>query len=54
MTNKFWLPYYFYFGLALEQDEQLEPAREKFTKVIEFDSYSELANKARQQLEKIR
>ena len=54
MTNKFWLPYYFYFGLALEKDEQLEAAREKFAKVIELDSYSELANKARQQLEKMK
>jgi tetratricopeptide (TPR) repeat protein len=54
MTNKFWLPYYFYFGLALEKDGQLEPAREKFAKVIELDSNSELANKARQQLEKMK
>lgn len=54
MTNKFWLPYYFYFGLALEKDEQLEPAREKFAQVIELDSTADLANKARQQLEKIK
>ena len=54
MTNNFWLPYYFYFGLALEKDEQLQAAREKFAKVIELDSNAELANKARQQLEKIK
>ena len=50
MTNKFWLPYYFYFGLALEKDEQLQAAREKFAKVIELDSNSELAEKVRQHL----
>ena len=54
MTNKFWLPYYFYFGLVLEKDEQLQAAREKFLRVIEIDSNSELANKARQQLEKMK
>jgi len=54
MTNKFWLPYYFYSGLALEKDEQLETARKKFAKVIEIDSNAELAKKARQQLEKIK
>lgn len=54
MTNKFWLPYYFYFGLALEKDEQLQPARKKFAKVIELDSNCELANKARGQLEKMK
>jgi len=50
MTNKFWLPYYFYFGLALEKDGQLQAAREKFAKVIELDSNSELAEKVRQHL----
>ena len=54
MTNKFWLPYYFYFGLALEKNGQLEAAREKFIKVIEIDSSSEMAKKARQQLEKMK
>ncbi|MFX0139065.1 MAG: hypothetical protein ACFFDN_35820, partial [Candidatus Hodarchaeota archaeon] len=54
MTNKFWLPYYFYFGLALEKDEQLEAAREKFAKVIELDSNAEYGKKARQQLENMK
>ena len=54
MTNKFWLPYYFYFGLALEKDEQLQAAREKFAKVIELDSNADLANKVRQQLENMK
>jgi hypothetical protein len=54
MMNKFWLLYYFYFGLALENNEQMESAREKFIKVIEIDSSSELAENARQQLEQIK
>ncbi len=54
ITNKFWLPYYFYFGLALEKNEKLQAAREKFIRVIELDLNAELANKARQQLEKMK
>jgi tetratricopeptide (TPR) repeat protein len=54
MTNKFWLPYYYYFGRALVKDEQFEAAEVKFAKVIAIDSDSEYAKNARQQLEKMK
>jgi len=54
MTNKFWLPYYYYFGLALTKDEQFKEAEVKFAKVTAIDSDSEYAKSARQQLEKMK
>lgn len=54
MTNKFWLPYYYYFGLALMKDEQFEEAEVKFNKVLAIDSNSEYARNAKQQLEKMK
>ncbi|MFZ5518851.1 MAG: hypothetical protein ACOY90_19630 [Candidatus Zhuqueibacterota bacterium] len=54
MTKAFWLPYYFYYGLALTKDEQDQEARAKLAKVIELDPQSELATKARQKLDKIK
>lgn len=54
MPNKFWLPYYYYFGLALMKDEQFQEAKVKFNKVLEIDANSDYAQNARQQLEKIK
>jgi len=53
MSNQFWLPYNFYYGLALMKDGKKQDAKLKLAKVIELDARSDLATKARQLLEKI-
>jgi len=53
LTNKFWLPYYFYHGVALKKNNQRQAAREKFVKVIELDSKAKLAEEAGKYLEKM-
>ena len=54
MTNKFWLPYFYYYGLALMKEHQDKAARENFSKVIEIDPECGLAKHAQLQLEKIK
>lgn len=53
ITNQFWMPYYYYFGLALVKDEQFQAAAVKLNKVLEIDANSEYAKNARKQLEKL-
>lgn len=53
MTKKFWLPYYYNFGLALSMNAELEAAKEKFLKAIHIDPESDYAEYARRDLKKI-
>lgn len=53
MTKKFWLPYYYNFGLALSMNEEFEAAKEKFLKAISTDPESDYAGYARRDLKKI-
>lgn len=51
--DKFWLPYYFYYGAALQQARQPEKARMQFLKVAAIDPHSPLAVRAQRELERI-
>lgn len=53
MTEKFWLPYYYNFGLALWKTEKYAEAREKFINIIELNSDSDYTAIAREYVEKI-
>ena len=53
MTKKFWLPYYYNYGLALYKNKEFEAAKEKYLKTIDVDPESDYAGYARRDLKKI-
>ena len=53
LTNRFWLPFYYYYGLVLAAEEKLIAAEEKFLKVLDIDPQSSYARRSEKELEKI-
>ena len=52
LGNEFLLPFYFYYGLALEKGNKSEEAKIKLQKVIDIDPASEYAQRAGRLLDK--
>ena len=52
-TSRFWLPYYYNYGLALSQNKDFETATIQFLKTIETDPHSSYAKDAEKELKKI-
>ena len=50
--DEFWLPFYFYYGLALERGNNQEEAKIKLQKVVDIDPGSEYAQRAGKLLDK--
>lgn len=52
LGKEFWLPFYFYYGLALERGNNQEEAKIKLQKVVDIDPGSEYARRAGKLLDK--
>jgi len=50
MSKRFWLPFYYYYGVALAKNNQTGKARSKLLRAVSVDPGSAYAKQARQQL----
>ncbi len=52
-AKRFWLPYYYYYGLALNKNNETEAAKKMFQEAVKTDPEAALAKEAKSELKKI-